>query len=93
MVCVTGLSVFPVAEVYNGLGQVISIILMQIGGLGLVTLIAVSTYLLRRRMNLSSQNILQSALSYDNSGHLKRYLFNVYKITFIIESLIAIYFY
>lgn len=92
MVCVTGLSVFPVAEVYNGLGQVISIILMQIGGLGLVTLIAVSTYLLRRRMNLSSQNILQSALSYDNSGHLKRYLFNVYKITFIIESLIAILF-
>ena len=92
MVCVTGLSVFPVAEVYNGLGQVISIILMQIGGLGLVTLIAVSTYLLRRRMNLSSQNILQSALSYDNSGHLKRYLFKVYKITFIIESLIAILF-
>lgn len=92
MVCVTGLSVFPVAEVYNGLGQVISVILMQIGGLGLVTLIAVSTYLLRRRMNLSSQNILQSALSYDNSGHLKRYLFNVYKITFIIESLIAILF-
>jgi Trk-type K+ transport system membrane component len=92
MVCVTGLSVFPVAEVYNGLGQVISVILMQIGGLGLVTLIAISTYLLRRRMNLSSQNILQSALSYDNSGHLKRYLFNVYKITFIIESLIAILF-
>ncbi|SNU06401.1 potassium uptake protein, TrkH family [Streptococcus equinus] len=92
MVCVTGLSVFPVADVYNGLGQVIAIILMQIGGLGLVTLIAVSTYLLRRRMNLSSQNILQSALSYDNSGHLKRYLFNVYKITFIIESLIAILF-
>ncbi|MDO4885894.1 potassium uptake transporter channel subunit KtrB [Streptococcus sp.] len=92
MVCVTGLSVFPVAEVYNGLGQVIAVILMQIGGLGLVTLIAVSTYLLRRRMNLSSQNILQSALSYDNSGHLKRYLFNVYKITFIIESLIAILF-
>ena len=89
MVCVTGLSVFPVADVYNGLGQVIAVILMQIGGLGLVTLLAVSTYILRKRMNLSEQHILQSALSYDNSGHLKRYLFNVYKITFIIESLIA----
>ncbi|MBK8155025.1 MAG: potassium transporter TrkG [Streptococcus infantarius] len=89
MVCVTGLSVFPVADVYNGLGQVIAVILMQIGGLGLVTLLAVSNYILRKRMNLSKQHILQSALSYDNSGHLKRYLFNVYKITFIIESLIA----
>ena len=34
MVCVTGLSVIPVAEVYNGLGQLVSMLLMQIGGLG-----------------------------------------------------------
>lgn len=90
MVCVTGLSVFPVASVYNGLGQVITMCLMQIGGLGLVTLIAISTYLLRRRMNLSRQSLLQSALSYDNNNDLRHYLFNAYKITFIIESLVAI---
>lgn len=90
MVCVTGLSVVPVASVYNGLGQVIAMCLMQIGGLGLVTLIAISTYLLRRRMNLSEQSLLQSALSYDNNNDLRHYLFNAYKITFIIESLVAI---
>ena len=90
MVCVTGLSVVPVASVYNGLGQVIAMCLMQIGGLGLVTLIAISTYLLRRRMNLSEQSLLQSALSYDNNNDLRHYLFNAYKITFIIESLVDI---
>lgn len=90
MVCVTGLSVVPVASVYNGLGQVIAMFLMQIGGLGLVTLIAVSTYLLQRRMNLSEQSLLQSALSYDNSNNLRYYLFSAYKITIAIESLIAL---
>ena len=90
MVCVTGLSVIPIASVYNGLGQVIAMLLIQIGGLGLVTLIAISTYLLRRRMNLSEQSLLQSALSYNNNNNLKHYLFDAYKLTFLMESLIAI---
>lgn len=58
MVCVTGLSVVPVAEVYNGIGQTIAMALMQIGGLGLVTLIAVSTFALKRKMRLSDQTLL-----------------------------------
>lgn len=91
MVCVTGLSVVPISSVYNGLGQIIAMGLMQIGGLGLVTLIAVSTYLLRQRINLSGQHLLQSALNYDNNHNdLKHYLFNAYKITFIIETIMAI---
>jgi trk system potassium uptake protein TrkH len=90
MVCVTGLSVIPVAEVYNGLGQLVSMLLMQIGGLGLVTLIAISTFALRRRMDLSEQSLLQSALNRDNSSDLKHYLFHVYKITFAIEFLAAL---
>lgn len=44
MVCVTGLAVFPISEVYNTAGQMVSMILIQIGGLGLVTLIALSFY-------------------------------------------------
>ena len=90
MVCVTGLSVFPVASVYNGLGQVIVILLMQIGGLGLVTLISVSLYLMRRRMNLSEQHLLQSALNYDNSNNLRQYLFSAYKLTLVFELAMAV---
>ena len=46
-VCVTGLSVVPVSKAYNGLGQILSMLLMQTGGLGLVSLIAFSTYTLK----------------------------------------------
>lgn len=90
MVCVTGLSVFPVGEVYNGLGQFICMILIQFGGLGLVTLFALSSYTLNKRISLQEQNLLQSALNYDSAKNLKYYLFNVYKITFFIESLSAL---
>ncbi|MGT2933176.1 potassium uptake transporter channel subunit KtrB [Streptococcus catagoni] len=85
MVCVTGLSVIPISEAYNGFGQTIAIILMQIGGLGLVTLIAISTYALRRKINLAGHTLLQSALNRDNSTNLKDYLFFAYKVTFVLE--------
>lgn len=90
MVCVTGLSVFPVGQVYNIYGQLVSMLLMQFGGLSLVTLIAVSYYLLRRKMSLNDQFLLQSAIARDSSSDLKDYLFSIYKITFSIEGLGAI---
>ena len=85
MVCVTGLSVFSVADVYNGLGQSLMLVLIQIGGLGLVSLIALSYYSIKRRMSLSKLHLLQSSLSRDSHYDLKRYLFFVYKSTFVIE--------
>ncbi|MCS5143900.1 TrkH family potassium uptake protein, partial [Klebsiella pneumoniae subsp. pneumoniae] len=75
---------------YNGFGQIISILLIQTGGLGLVSLIAFSTYTLKNKLGLSDQDLLQSALSSDNQKDLKAYLFNVYKITFSIEALAAL---
>ena len=90
MVCVTGLSVFAVGDVYNGIGQIIVMLLMQIGGLGLVTLIAISSYALHRKINLSDQSLLQSALSRDSGQDLKKFLYLVYQFTFIIESIAAL---
>ncbi|CRT28117.1 potassium uptake protein [Streptococcus equi subsp. equi] len=90
MVCVTGLSVVPVADVYNGIGQTIAMMLMQIGGLGLVTLIAVSTFALKRKMRLSDQTLLQSALNRGDSKDLKKYLFFAYKVTFSLEAFAAL---
>ncbi|MGT2930248.1 TrkH family potassium uptake protein [Streptococcus dentasini] len=90
MVCVTGLSVFPMGEVYNGIGQVVAMCLMQIGGLGLVSLIAFSYYSINRRMSLKQQELLQSSIGNNSSADLKRYLFRIYKITLTIESLTAL---
>lgn len=90
MVCVTGLSIAPISEIYNGIGQTISIILMQIGGLGLITLIAFGVFALQKKMNFAGHTLLQSALNRKDSKNLKEYLFFAYKTTIIIESLFGI---
>lgn len=87
MVCVTGLSVFPVADVYNRLGQVVILLLIQIGGLGLVSLIAISYYSLKRKMGVNDQELLKSSLSFDQKASIKDHLFAIYKITLAIEGL------
>ncbi|MFU2164813.1 TrkH family potassium uptake protein [Streptococcus pluranimalium] len=90
MVCVTGLSVFAVGDVYNGFGQLVVMLLIQIGGLGLVTLIAISSLALRRKMNLTDQSLLQSALSRENPQDLKEFLYLVYRFTFMVEGILAL---
>ncbi len=90
MVCVTGLSVVPVSQAYNGLGQLTAMLLMQIGGLGLVTLVSLSYYSLKQKMTLSDQSLLQSALSRSNSSGLRPYLFFIYKLTFCLEGVAAL---
>lgn len=91
MVCVTGLSVFPIGEVYNGLGQIICMLLIQFGGLGLITLFAISSFSINKKITLKEQDLLQSALTYDSSKDLKNYLLNVYKMTFTIEGIAALF--
>src|SRR5699024_10292979 len=45
MVCVTGLFTLPVATSFTVLGQIVCIVLMQIGGIGLMTILA--TFIMR----------------------------------------------
>lgn len=90
MVCVTGLSVFAVGDVYNGLGQTLVMLLMQIGGLGLVSLVAVGYYSINRRLSLKDQELLQSSIGNNSNADLKSHLFRIYKITLTIEALVAL---
>ncbi|MDD7267554.1 MAG: potassium transporter TrkG [Lachnospiraceae bacterium] len=87
MVCVTGLSVLNVKEVYSFAGQLVSIGLMQIGGLGLITLISISFYHLKKSLSLKDQYTLQEALNYPSSREIRHFLSMVYRFTFIIEGI------
>lgn len=85
MVCVTGLSLVTVSDTYSILGQVICILLMQIGGLGLITLLAVSTVYLRGHLSLKDQLILQESFSHEDNRELKSLLISIYRFTVCVE--------
>ena len=90
MVCVTGLSTQPVAETYNTFGQVICMILMQIGGLGLMSIIAFFLYDSGKKMSLVNKLALQDSLNRDDGQDFKSYLRTIFKYTFFIEFVAAV---
>ena len=62
MVCVTGLFTQPVATTYNVWGQLICILLIQIGGLGLMTFIGVFYIQGKQKLSLRSRETIQGEL-------------------------------
>ena len=53
-VCVTGLMVFDIAAELNMFGQIVVMLLIQIGGLGFVSLASFIFLLLRKKINYST---------------------------------------
>ena len=92
MVCVTGLFTQPVASTYNPFGQIICMFLMQIGGLGLMSMIAFFFFDSGKKLSLTDRLALQDSLNRDDTKNFKDYLRTIFRYTFIIEGIAAILF-
>ncbi|MBF0780689.1 MULTISPECIES: TrkH family potassium uptake protein [unclassified Granulicatella] len=86
MVSVTGLSVLSVGDVYNTFGQIICMCLMQIGGLGWITVMTFFVFSLGEKLSLKNHYLLQDSLNLNSAKNIKHYLVKVYQVTFIVES-------
>ena len=62
-VCVTGLVVRDTATSWSPLGQAIILLLIQIGGLGVVTVAGAFTVLSGRKINLLQRSTMQEAIA------------------------------
>ena len=87
MVCVTGLSTQPVATTYNVWGQLICMLLIQIGGLGLMTFIGVFYIQGKQKLSLRSRETIQESFSYGESKSLKSFMRSIFLTTFLVEGL------
>lgn len=84
-VCVTGLVVQDTATYWSWFGQGIILVLIQIGGLGVIT-IAVSFELLSgRKISLMQRSVMQEAISAPKVGGIVRLTGFVLKGTFLAE--------
>lgn len=89
-VCVTGLVVQDTATYWSWFGQGIILILIQIGGLGVIT-VAVSFALLSgRKISLMQRSVMQEAISAPKVGGIVRLTGFVLKGTFLIEFVAAL---
>lgn len=83
-VCVTGMLIYDVAATFNIGGQVIILLLIQCGGLGIMTIATLIFAAMRKRLTLKDRMVLQSALN-ENAPDISRLLRNIFLLTIIIE--------
>lgn len=90
MVCVTGLSTQPVAETYNMFGQFICILLMQIGGLGVLSFLGLLYFQTSKKFSYIDRTTLQENLNRDNPAEFKQFMFSIFRFTFTLEAIGAL---
>lgn len=83
LTCVTGLFTIPLTHFSFG-GQLVLLFLMQIGGLGIITMTLLFMYLIAD-LGLGTQLMASQLLEVDSWPHLKRLLIFIVALTFFVE--------
>lgn len=90
MVCVTGLFTVPVSETYTTFGQIICMLLIQIGGLSLISFIGLFALRGGRKISFVNMTTLQESLNRTDTKHFRRFTKSVFAFTFGAEALGAL---
>ena len=61
--CVTGLSLFDTYTQWSGFGQVVILLLIQLGGLGFMSIASLVVFIFHRRVGLKERMVIAQALS------------------------------
>ena len=88
--CVTGLVTLPTATTWSVFGQIVILVLIQIGGLGVITVMSGFMLMLRRKMGISDRLLVQDAFNLNTLSGLARFIKSVLIGTFIIEGIGAL---
>jgi len=89
-ICVTGLSTVNIGQTFSVFGQVVLLLLIQFGGLGIVTFTTIVLCIFRRRITLSDRMLIQSAYNLDTLSGLVRLTMKILKVTFCLEGIGAV---
>jgi len=89
-VCVTGLVVQDTAVYWSAFGEAVILLLIQIGGLGIVTIAASFAMLSGRKISLMQRSTMQEAIAAPKVGGIVRLTGFILKVTFAIELIGAI---
>lgn len=89
-VCVTGLIVVDTAVQFSLFGQIVILLLIQIGGLGVMTAATLLFLMMRKRITLKNRLMLQEALSQDRLQGIVKSIKMVLILTFVIELIGAL---
>jgi len=89
-VCVTGLIVQDTATYWSGFGQTVILLLIQIGGMGVITVAAAITMVSGKKISLMQRSTMQDAISAPQVGGIVRFTGFILKGIVLFELLGAV---
>lgn len=88
--CVTGLTVIDVSTTLNVFGQTVLMLLIQIGGLGLMTFMAVFLLIIKNRLSMNEKIAMKELLNQDKVFNMRKFLLDILYYTLFFEAIGAI---
>ena len=88
--CVTGLVVVPTFSAWSTFGHIVILFLIQIGGLGVITVVSILAMMFHRKMGLSDRLLLQDAFNLNTLSGLSQFVKKVVLGTFLVEGIGAL---
>ena len=85
--CVTGLVVFDTYTQFSTFGQVVILLLIQVGGLGLVTLTTFFNIAVGRRLGFKSLRLASESINLSDASQARALLQFVMKVAFVFEAI------
>lgn len=89
-VCVTGLTVVDTATAWSGFGQTVIAFLIQLGGLGIVTLVSVAILLVSDRIGFTHTRALAAEVGVDTTSSISKLVRRIVITTLVFEAVFAL---
>lgn len=89
-ICVTGLVTLPTVSTWSLFGQIIILILIQIGGLGIITIIFGLLIGLHKKIGIGDRILIQDAFNLNTLSGLVKFVKKVFIGTFVVEGIGAL---
>lgn len=88
--CVTGLVTLPTVSTWSAFGQIVILLLIQTGGLGVITIMSGIMLLFNRKMGIGDRLLIHDAFNLNTMSGLIKFVKNVLFGTLIIEGIGAL---
>ena len=89
-VCVTGLTTVIPVEQFTAIGQIILLALIQIGGIGFMTMISIVLIVIGKKLNLSDRILIRESLNQNSFKGLIKLVKRICMYTLVIEIIGAV---
>ena len=92
-VCITGLTVVNIADTFTDTGRIIMLILIQIGGLGVLTFTTLFGVLAMGKTSFRADVLIKDMLNQNNFNDIFKLMRLIFLTTFVLEGIGAVWLY